>query len=153
VNGDFQALSHHCHALRGASGNLALVCLAETFARLEHAAKQAQEQLCRELLAEIATGMAAVKAIFAEAKQEQDDGKSHTNAGSSRAELLDSVEQLINLAGMNEVDETILSQLSVEPGHLHTDIQNIIRAFDNFDFSRSMSLLTQLKHKLTLENA
>lgn len=150
---DFQELCRHCHGLRGASGSLALVCLVETFSRLEQAAKQQQEQVCRELLTEVATGMVAVGDILAEAKNEQAAEHRSVNVAQNREELLKSVEQLIQLATANEFDEALLSKLSGEQGHLHTDIENIVRAFDNFDFSRSLSLLTQLKDKLTLENA
>jgi hypothetical protein len=74
-------------------------------------------------------------------------------AGRSSEELLDSVEQLIKLAGLNEVDEMLLAELTVELTHRHPDVVKIAQAFDDFDFGRSTLLLTQLKQKLSLECA
>jgi PAS domain S-box-containing protein len=153
ANEDFQALSRHCHALRGASGSLALIGLADTFTKLEQAAKQEHGERCHELLVEVGAGMIAVETMLAEPTPLALDEQQQVDGGLNADELLDAVEQLIKLAGKNEVDEMMLSELRAESTHLQADVENIIRAFDNFDFSRSMVLLTQLKNKLTLEAA
>src|SRR5690606_11180830 len=110
-NGEFDALSRHCHALRGSSGNLALVCLAEAFARLEQAAKQEQAPLCNELLIDVTAGMAAVKTAMQEAAPELPE-RHESSGGSSYDNLSSLIEQLIGLAATNEFDEAILSKLN-----------------------------------------
>jgi len=117
------------------------------------AARQKTTQLCHELLAQSATDMAAVEVLLEEFTRNQVEGKQDVASGRSKEALLGSVEQLIKLAAINEVDEITLSELTVELTHRHPDVVKISQAFDDFDFGRSVLLLTHLKQKLTLESA
>ena len=141
------------HTLKGVAGNLGLTTLMTLLANLER--EQTSEQstaLVTQIKGELETITQLISgdecAQITPAESENNEQKSTLSA----AELKSLCETLHHEAQSAELNDDLLAQLENNaPAHLQTQINEVVNAFDEFDFEQAQHVLDGLIKEFTQE--
>ncbi|MDU0353928.1 response regulator [Paraglaciecola aquimarina] len=150
---DWATLSAGAHKFKGLTGNLALNSLMDLFGKLEQACELAEVDKCNELISDIETAFLAVSTGVAamQGSKPRTEPVETAHAASSADDLLQALRHLGVAINNNEFDEELLDKLHDMRAYKPTEIQLIIDACNDFEFSRAATLVDNLIQSLGLE--
>ncbi|MBR7889432.1 PAS domain S-box protein [Marinomonas sp. A79] len=150
---DLRALAH---AVKGTSGNLALLSIANGMMQVEQAALGENAEQCKELIEDISALLAQfslerqhLSASHLTAPPKQTDLQTHL----SRDDLLALVDSLITSVNFGELDDDNIELLIQQaPLFIKPQVIEASEAISDFDFNHAVVLLTDLKILLSQED-
>jgi PAS domain S-box-containing protein len=141
---DFTALARRAHGARGVAANLAIIGLVAPLSQLEEAAQRCDKGACVDALEKLARALPLFGAELARHLQRVPVVE-HDKAEVRKPEDFERTLQALRAAASaNECDDAALDLLlqACAPAQAQW-AQNIVDAFNNFDFARALGLLDE----------
>ncbi len=145
---DFQTVQHQAHAIKGASGNLALEQLSKVCAELEQAARQQQVDRCRQLLEKILHCWPKFLDHCQKLQQAQPAASQGLSEQMDIPQLTALLEGLQQAALRNEFDDERMALLATYSGTHQLSVLKILDALNDFDFHFAQQQLLALQQKI-----
>ncbi|MCB5160972.1 MHYT domain-containing protein [Marinomonas algarum] len=152
----FTSIRLLAHGVKGTSGNLALIPIANEMLHIEQAAQKEDAALCLKCLNILSDLLTAFNEELQTLKEQRvtdtTDQVESQAATLSQPELLTLLDTLIDIASFGELDDDN-SELLIQniPKHLKCQAIDASNAMADFDFNNAVELLNQLKTTITQE--
>lgn len=157
---DFASLAAEAHAARGVAANLAITGLLQPLTALEQAASAQQPDACTNAISSLArclphfgAELALLLRQQAPAGKDDKDGKDDNDKDHVKtadlANVKAALQRLQHAAANNQWDDEALLALQQHHPQSHADqVERIVEAFNDFEFTAALPILEQLLQEL-----
>lgn len=149
---DWQGFTQKAHGLKGLSGNLALPKLHTLLTSLEETTIQKESELAASLLKQIEDELSHIcKSVKVTANQSIAIEATNSPKLDNKS-LIELLSAIAEHASKNEFNDELLNQLEVASLDRNQKFDEIIQAFNNFEFEQAQTMIQKLKASLVDNN-